>query len=318
MIGPQFVFEVTPRCNLQCRYCYNVWKSGAGKAPEELSLDRIEILSEAIYKAHPVSVTLTGGEPLMREDISAIAGIFQRRGILVGIATNGLLLDRAAADALVHAGISWFEVSLPSSSENGYSELTGFSGFEASKRAMLAARSSGAKLTVSHIITSGNVNETASVIDLAYAFCAEAFALNRFVPGGAGLEAINLQPDIEQLDSALRIASESSKRSPGMLVYAAIPVENCLLKHTDYPGIDFGSCVCGSGKWAIGPSGTLRVCEQSPHELGSLLDRSFEELTGSDYCKEFRNRNRSTDCTFCDSFDKCGGGCRFLQTVSIS
>lgn len=318
MKSPLFVFEITPRCNLACAYCYNVWKTDGELYPRELSLDEIEKLADSIQAAHPVSVTLTGGEPLLRDDLREIVSMFRKLGILVGIATNGMLLDLDTAESLKEAGVSWFEISVPSVSGEGYMDLTGTDGFEAVKRAMLAVASSGARLTVSHIITSRNSGDAGQVVDLAYAFSAGATALNRFVPGGAGLANRHLLPTLKQLDSALKSAGDRSLMSPGMAVYAAIPVEDCLLHHSDYPGIKFGSCICGAGKWAISPLGELRVCEQSPHIIGSLLEKPFTELSRSLYVEEFRDSNRSSDCTSCSSRSVCGGGCRFLSKVSHS
>ncbi len=317
MKGPLFVFEITPRCNLTCNYCYNVWKTDGELSPMELPLNEIEKLAESIQAAHPVSVTLTGGEPLLRDDLREIVGIFRKRGILVGIATNGLLLDPCTAESLSEAGVEWFEVSVTSVTGEGYRDLTGTDGFDDVKRAMLAAASSGARLTVSHIITSRNFGETGRVVDLAYAFSADATALNRFVPGGRGLENRHLLPTLQQLDSALKSAGERSLMSHGMMVYTAIPVEHCLLDHSDYPGITFGACVCGSEKWAISPAGELRVCEQSPVVLGNLLKKSFKELSRSPYVEKFRNSNKSSSCTSCDSYNVCGGGCRYLKEIPV-
>lgn len=318
MKRPLFVFEISPRCNLICAYCYNVWKAPENTYPSELSLDEIGNLADSIEAAHPISVTLTGGEPLLRDDLCEIVSLFRKRGILVGIATNGILLDLHTAESLKEAGASWFEVSVTSVSGEGYRDLTGSDGFETVKQAMLAAVSSGARLTVSHIITSRNSGDAGKVVDLAYAFRADAVALNRFVPGGTGLANRHLLPTLDQLDSALKRASGKSLMSPGMTVYAALPVEDCLLQHSNYPGITFGSCICGAGKWAISPAGNLRVCEQSPRILGSLLESSFEELSRSHYVEEFRRSNRSTDCESCGSASACGGGCRFLSEAGYS
>ena len=318
MKRPLFVFEISPRCNLTCTYCYNVWKVPENTYPSELSLNEIENLADSIEAAHPISVTLTGGEPLLRGDICDIVSLFRKRGILVGIATNGILLGLHTAESLKEAGASWFEVSVTSVSGEGYRDLTGSDGFETVKQAMLAAVSSGARLTVSHIITSRNYGDAGQVVDLAYAFSADAVALNRFVPGGTGLANRHLLPTLGQLDSALKSAAGRSVMCPGITVYAAIPVEDCLLHHSDYPGISFGSCICGAGKWAISPSGDLRVCEQSPHILGSLLESSFEELSLSHYVEEFRRSNRSPDCESCGWASVCGGGCRFLSGAGYS
>lgn len=308
---PIIVFEVTPRCNLECRFCYNVWKSRGYSSPTELSIPEIALLADSIEAVHPVSVALTGGEPLLREDLSEIAKLFRSRGIKVGVVSNGILLDTESAEKLTDAGVSWFDISIPSISEGGYSRVTGFDGFAKVKRAMLAVKKAGARLIVSHIMTALNEGEAGQVIELAFAFSADAVALNRFVPGGEGQRNPDLLPTLQQLDNTLRIASDVSD-SLNIKVYASIPVEDCLLRHDRYPGIKFGSCVCGDRKWAVDPSGNLRICEQSPEILGNLLEFSFENLIENDSVAEFRRRSRFTNCRECSAYDKCGGGCRFI------
>ncbi len=308
---PIIVFEVTPRCNLECRFCYNVWKSRDYSIPVELPLEKIALLADSIVAAHPVSVALTGGEPLLREDLADIAMLFRSRGIKVGVVSNGILLDTESAEKLTDAGVSWFDISIPSISEAGYYGLTGFDGFAKVKRAMLAVKSAGASLIVSHIMTSLNEGEAGKVIELAFALSADAVALNRFVPGGEGHRNPDLLPALMQLDNSLSAASKKAS-SLGITVYASIPVEDCLLRHDRYPGIEFGSCVCGERKWAVDPSGGLRICEQSPEILGSLLESSFKDLIENPAVAEFRRKSRMPDCEKCSRYSKCGGGCRFI------
>lgn len=308
---PIIVFEVTPRCNLECRFCYNVWKSSGYSSTVELPLAKIALLADSIEDAHPISVALTGGEPLLREDLSKIAMLFRSRGIKVGVVSNGILLDTESAGKLTDAGVSWFDISVPSISEGGYNRLTGFDGFAKVKRAMLAVKSAGARLIVSHIMTALNEGEAGKVIELAFAFSADAVALNRFVPCGEGYRNPDLLPTLRQLDNSLSIAGKMAT-ALGITVYASIPVEDCLLQHDRYPGIEFGSCVCGERKWAVDPSGGLRICEQSPEILGSLLESSFENLIDNPAVAEFRRKNRLPDCGKCPAYDECGGGCRFI------
>jgi radical SAM protein with 4Fe4S-binding SPASM domain len=309
-VDPVIVFEVTPRCNLECRFCYNVWKSSGYSNPVELPLAQIALLADSIEAAHPVSVALTGGEPLLREDLADIAMLFRSRGIKTGVVSNGILLDTESAEKLTDAGVSWFDISVPSISEGGYKRLTGFDGFAKVKRAILAVKKAGARLTVSHIMTALNEGEAGQVIELAFAFSADAVALNRFAPGGEGRRNPDLLPALQQLDNSLSAASQKAS-SLGITVYASIPVEDCLLQHDRYPGIEFGSCVCGERKWAVDPSGGLRICEQSPEILGSLLESSFESLIKNPAVAEFRRKFRMPDCGECSRYSECGGGCRF-------
>ncbi|OPL18311.1 MAG: hypothetical protein AVO35_05545 [Candidatus Aegiribacteria sp. MLS_C] len=307
------VWEVTAGCNLECVFCYNPWRAEGRSIPPDLSTAGMVHLAGRIAEAGPVSVTLTGGEPLLRGDLEVIAAELAGRGIPAGVATNGMLLDDRRAESLVRAGVRWFEIPVHGCSPGTVEALTGRDCIKGTRAAMLAAGRAGATLTASHAITSINYRETADAVKTAFALGAVSMALNRFVPGGAGLDRLDLLPSGEQLGSALVDASKAAMQCRGMLVYTGIPVEPCLHDLSRCPGLVFGPCVCGSEKWAVGPEGELRVCEQSPNVLGSMVTGDFIEMTSSRAVEEFRSREAFPECGRCPSFPRCGSGCRFLR-----
>ncbi|MEM3396619.1 MAG: GTP 3',8-cyclase MoaA [Thermoplasmata archaeon] len=114
-------FSLTSRCNLSCFYCHG---EGLPEADGELSLKEINKLAENFAVLGIENVKLTGGEPLLRDDISSIASAFASRGIEVSITTNGtLLLERI--DGLAAAGVKRINVNLPSIEPKIYEAITG-------------------------------------------------------------------------------------------------------------------------------------------------------------------------------------------------
>jgi MoaA/NifB/PqqE/SkfB family radical SAM enzyme len=97
--------EVTKRCNARCNFC-DYWKE---KAPYELS----EYVS-VVKKLNPLSVGLTGGEPLLREDLADVIGALRRNfGFLfISLITNGSLLTLEKGLELWEAGLDEFSISL--------------------------------------------------------------------------------------------------------------------------------------------------------------------------------------------------------------
>jgi MoaA/NifB/PqqE/SkfB family radical SAM enzyme len=84
------IFFVTSRCNLRCSHCF-YWKELNAASENELSIDEIRKIARSFE--HPVSLSLTGGEPFLRRDLKEIIRAF-REGCgtrEVGIATNGTL-----------------------------------------------------------------------------------------------------------------------------------------------------------------------------------------------------------------------------------
>lgn len=87
----QITFFITNKCNLKCQHCF-FWKE-LNKPTEELTLEEIEKISETMGRF--AFLSLTGGEPFLRRDISEIATIFSKnnRVLRLSIPTNGVLSE---------------------------------------------------------------------------------------------------------------------------------------------------------------------------------------------------------------------------------
>ncbi len=311
--SPWFVLEVTSRCNTGCLYCYNVWHGH--RLPADPDLDKLKRLFAKLDSETDISgVTLAGGEPLLSPVIDPIAEYFSSLNLPVGLVTNGLLLNDTRARELSDAGVRYFEISMPAFSSETALALTGTDIAAAARSAVVSARPFASRMTVSSVLTKPNAEEIVDIARTVWSLSADAFYLNRFVPGGRGaLNRDELTPDTGTITGVLtgldRLSSET-----GFPVFMGIPIEPCNFPHAQWPNLRFGPCVCGREKWVIDPECNLRVCEQSPRILGNLLTDSFADLSRSEEVMIFRSSGlRGTECGTCPDAETCGGGCRFLQ-----
>ncbi len=113
--------SLTDRCNLSCIYC----KSNS-EHKNELSVSQIEKIVKAFALCGIKKVRLTGGEPLLRKDIAELTRkIKDIDGIeKTVLTTNGILLKKYAKE-LKDAGLSAVNISLDTTDEKQYLELTG-------------------------------------------------------------------------------------------------------------------------------------------------------------------------------------------------
>ncbi len=117
--------SVTDHCNLNCIYC------SADSIP---FLPRSEILSyEEIQRVVRVAasmgiskVRLTGGEPLLRPELSKLVGMLSQIGGVddISLTTNGILLGKYSVE-LKEAGLKRVNVSLDSLKEDRFRRITG-------------------------------------------------------------------------------------------------------------------------------------------------------------------------------------------------
>jgi MoaA/NifB/PqqE/SkfB family radical SAM enzyme len=92
-VPPYLIFFVTDRCNARCPFCFNRGKQEGAEERSELSLDEIQRIANNFRGV--LQVTLTGGEPFLRDDIGKIAMAFVRAGAKsLTIDTNGVLTGR--------------------------------------------------------------------------------------------------------------------------------------------------------------------------------------------------------------------------------
>lgn len=117
--------SVTDRCDLRCFYCLPEDYSDFSEPDEWLTFDEIERVIGAFSALGVRRVRITGGEPLVRKNVAALAArLSQLPGIDdLSLSTNAVALARHAS-ALKMAGITRINVSLDSLRADRFKEIT--------------------------------------------------------------------------------------------------------------------------------------------------------------------------------------------------
>lgn len=90
------IFELTPRCNLQCKMCYvRLTPAQMESIGQERSAEQWLRLAQEAKEAGMTFLLLTGGEPTLRNDFPEIYEGLAQMGISISINTNGTLLTPA-------------------------------------------------------------------------------------------------------------------------------------------------------------------------------------------------------------------------------
>ncbi len=122
IVLPVVIFSPTSRCNSRCVSC-DWWKSDGA---DDLTMQEIQGVVEALPALGTRVVVCSGGEPLQRRDLFEIAAMFRGAGVRLHLLTSGLALERHAADVA-----RWFErviVSLDGPTDERYRDVRGVNG----------------------------------------------------------------------------------------------------------------------------------------------------------------------------------------------
>lgn len=314
MTDPYLILELTTSCNLDCIFCYNVWKEHSPAPHKTLSLSDVKKIIPPILLSTGISgITLAGGEPLLNDEIFAITSFLSSFEIKVSITSNGSLLSKENIERFINCGIRHFEISLPAVDPVNFNLLCNSKDVKKVRSAMLNIKEQNAKFSTASVITKMNFEKITEIIELSAAFGADYFVFNRFVSGGEGRKNTGrLALSSAELIQALEFADKASLQNK-IPVIVAIPVEHCIHVTSSFKNLRWGTCGCGNIKWVIDPEGYLRCCEQNPHKLGSLLTEDFITLKQKTEVKNFHNDNLKENCNKKDCFRICGGGCRYCR-----
>lgn len=120
--------SITQRCNNRCAYCHREGEvQRANRSAELMTVDEIIRIAKVAVSLGITRIKLTGGEPLMRQDLPEIVGgIAKIEGLRdLSITTNGLLFGDGKAKLLRDCGLRRVNISLPSLNPETYRKLTG-------------------------------------------------------------------------------------------------------------------------------------------------------------------------------------------------
>lgn len=109
----QLFWECTWRCNLACRHCGSDCKSSS-MLPDMPAEDFLKVAESLLphVDPHQVNVVITGGEPLLRDDLESVGRRLYDMGFPWGIVTNGFILTPERLESLRRAGLHNITISL--------------------------------------------------------------------------------------------------------------------------------------------------------------------------------------------------------------
>ncbi len=307
-------WNLTKRCNLTCAHCY-ISAGSWHLASEELSTEQCFRVLDQVLDVNPSPMLiLTGGEPLVRDDLEALAERATSRGATVVIGTNGTGLTEERVESLMDAGIKGVAVSIDSLRPEYHDRFRHGGG--ALRDTMAAVDRCGRKgldFVIQTTVTTGNRHEIADLAHWSAEAGAVSFNVYFVVPTGRAERMGGMTP--EENDAVLRELVELERVYRGrMMVRSKCQpqlMRHVLEGHPDSPLLNYETrCPCGVHYVRITPEGKVTPCPYLPVVAGDLMTESFRTIwTTSEVFRELRLGDLSGRCGRCE-YRKVCGGCR--------
>ncbi|NKB59816.1 MAG: radical SAM protein [Alphaproteobacteria bacterium] len=319
-LAPPFLvaLNLTRRCNLNCAHCY--LDAGTRESDDSNELTTAEVknlLDDIVRLSDETMVVFTGGEPLLRADLTELIAYASNLGLMAVLGTNGMALNDRRVMALKEAGLQGAGISLDSLDAAAHDDFRGLPGsWIRAQAAIDACRRNDLRFQIHFSVTDDNAHELDDMI--SYARDVGAFVLNIFflVCTGRGEEVTNISS--ETYDRVLRRVTQAARQETDIMIRAKCAPHFKRMAwelDPDWPittahGYEDGGCLAGTRYCRVTPDGGVTACPYMEEKVGSVRENSFATIwRDAPQFQALRQPVLEGRCGACE-YSKICGGCR--------
>ena len=302
-------WNITLRCPLKCSHCYV--DAGETEADGVLTTTEAYAVIDQIRATGTPVVVLSGGEPLLREDIYEIARYGTKKGLRMVMGSSGDLIDDAVALKLRDAGIRAVAISLDSKDPATHDSFRGLDGvWERAVAAIGHCRDAGMAVQINMTVMRSAISDVEEVIGLGTSRGVRDYQLFFPIPTGRARQIEPRSPaEYEELIRQILIRYQHS----GLNIRPTCAPQ--FRRIADGLGIADPAwgrgCLAGITYCRIFANGDVTPCPYLPVSAGNVRSTPFQEIwNSSPLFTALRDPDRLTGkCGQC-AFKTTCGGCR--------
>jgi len=320
----QFVeLDLTTECNLWCRHC----RTNANLTYRNMTFKTYTSIVDQIQVMGVNNIALSGGEPLLNNRLVKMIAYARSKGLEVHLVTNSTLITEKHARVFknlhfLHPQGKLRIVTSLDGLEETHDNLRGCKGaFHLCLSGVKHCINQGLEVDVITTLRPDNINEIASLADMAENLGCNVFKVRPIIPLGRARSNPSLSINTEMYFMALsRLVKIKYKKKGSLVVESSDPLwllaDRKLLEGLENSyeienGSVMGGCSAGIYSLYISAEGWVFPCAYVPCKLGHIRDKPLAEIwVDSPFLKPLRNRNYLQGrCGKCKYRFVCGG-CR--------
>ncbi|UCG60999.1 MAG: radical SAM protein [Candidatus Zixiibacteriota bacterium] len=311
------VWEITFACNMRCIHCGT---SAGKKRPDELTTEEALNLIDELAELGTRSLTLSGGEPLMREDWPMLAARGKERGMKVYFISNGHAFTEETALELKRVGIDNVGISFDGTEKTHNYIRQREDSWQRAVNAMSLLAKHGLLFCAVTQVSNINLGELDDIRQTLIDLGCKLWRVQMTTFTGRMHKDLVLS-----LDNYPRLIDklmEFKQKNDEIRIDVGENIGYYGCKGTRLWGINpYLGCYAGTRVAGIESNGNIKGCLSMPEEFveGNIRDSSFSEIWNNDegflYNRRFTRQTASGPCKECRYLPLCRGGC---ATTSVS
>lgn len=302
---------LTYRCQNRCQFCY-ASSPERGRQVREMSTSQVRLVIDRIFdEAHCPTVSFTGGEPTLRDDLPELIAYAKGKGMRVNLITNGLrCADPAYVATLAEAGLDSAQVSLEAGSAALHDAIVGRPGaFALSSQAVRTLRQAGIHTHTNTTLCAANRDHVEELVSyVRRELGSEYLSMNMVIRTGAALTHPEIGVGYREVGPLIEKALARAQAEGIRLVWYS-PVPYCLFNPVQ-AGLGSKSCAAADGLLSVSPAGDVLPCSSFEEGIGNLLTHTFDQVWHGAAARYWRSKAFLPPvCERCEIKHICCGAC---------
>ncbi len=298
---------LTFRCQNDCVHCY----AGGPHETPELTTTEWKCVIDKLSEIGVFTLTFTGGEPTLREDLPELLLYAQSKGMVTGLISNGRRLkDKTYVDALEKSSLDFVQITLESHKPEVHDKMTNEKGsWKETIAGIRNAVQSKIYVSTNTTLSQHNAADFLTTIDYIKGLGVDAFGCNSLIYSGKAPNASEeFALPIEDLKTLLpKIRDKAHIIGLKFLWYT--PTQYCQFDPVQL-GLGVKTCTAALINACVGPNGDVYPCQSYFESLGNILTEPWEKIWHHPIAEKLRNRELAEEkCKNCSQLQVCGGGC---------
>jgi len=308
LVSPfNLTISVTGKCNSKCRTC-KIWEK---QKVNDLNLDQWNKILTSVGNS-PIWITISGGEPFIRPDITGIIKIIAKKNKpkIITIATNGIHSEKIYRDVKqilsFYHGLLVINISVDGIGRK-HDEIRGVKCHSKVTKTIKLLKTTRATVGVHTVISKYNINDLKDIRTYVKKLSPDSY-ICQIVENRKELGNMDdsLLPPLSEYFRAVRYIQSKDTKANGVSKitkvlrngYYKLSRKSLIEKKASIP------CYAGIASAHINYNGDLWACCVKTEIMGNLLQTSFSDIWHSPAAKKIRKRIKKDKC-YCTMANVC-------------
>lgn len=312
-----FQWHITDSCDQRCQHCY-IFSENNHIPLKEMSYEDIEsVLDNCIEMSSKLNripyFYISGGDPILHKDFWRMLALLKSKNLAFSILGNPFHLNDEVCQKLKQYGCERYQLSIDGLRDT-HDAIRKKGSFDTTMAKLRCLKNAGIRSVVMTTVSSTNMQEIPTIIDLVVGNEVDVFAFARYCP--TSLEkSSHISPQeykalLQQCwdkfnaykDSGTTFSLKDHLWTLFLYEHGLFSIPTGLDDNTVYDG-----CNCGNCHLTILPNGDVYACRRMASVVGNAhTDRLYEVFVG-DKMDKYRDYDKFQKCAACELLRFCRG-----------